>query len=50
MRKLFLSQLLKHTEMDRNATLFIQKGEFYINPLNLEMVASRLCPIGLSLF
>lgn len=44
MRELVLSQLLKHTKMDRNATLFIQKGGFYLSPLNLDMVASGIVP------
>lgn len=51
MRELVLSQLFKHTKMDRNATLFIQKDGFYFNLLSLELVvASKLCPIELSLF
>lgn len=48
MRELVLSQLLKNTKVDKEAILFIQKG-FYLN-LSLEVVASRLCPLGLSLF
>lgn len=48
MRELVLSQF-KSSKVVRDAALFIQKDGFYLTPLNLEVVAGRLCPTGLSL-